>query len=96
MNVCIEFEAELRQLAGTDRITADLPEGSSVHSALQSAASASDSQITSRIFDEDGELRPSLLIFVNDQPLGPGPGPGTRQPLQDGDRILLLPPISGG
>ncbi|GAB5444301.1 MAG: MoaD/ThiS family protein [Fuerstiella sp.] len=94
MNVVVEFEAELRTLAGTEQRSVAMSTTATVLSTLQAAVQESDDALRSRIFADDGQLRSSLLIFVNDQPLPAGTGAATE--LADGDHLLLLPPISGG
>jgi molybdopterin converting factor small subunit len=39
-------------------------------------------------------VRRSLLLFVGDRPVRPDEA--AQLPLKDNDRVVLLPPISGG
>ena len=50
--------------------------------------------IRAHIFDKDGNLRRHINLFVNDANIRDLQGQET--PLQDNDRIILLPSISGG
>ncbi len=94
MKVAIQFEAQLRQVAGTGNVDIDAPEGSSVLTALQKVASSGYDGLRDRIFSEEGLLQASVLVFVNDQPV---PSQSTNDHvLNAGDTVLLLPPISGG
>jgi molybdopterin converting factor small subunit len=50
--------------------------------------------LRSHLFGEQGELRPYINLFVNDQDVRQLHGEGT--PLSDGDRLMILPSIAGG
>lgn len=46
------------------------------------------------VSDEQGRLRPHLALFVNDEARRVGVAFST--PLQPGDRVTILPAVSGG
>ncbi|HIE97769.1 MAG: MoaD/ThiS family protein [Fuerstiella sp.] len=94
MKVAIQFEAQLRQVAGTGNVDIDVPEGSSVLTALQQVAASSNEGLRDRVFSQKGILQASVLVFVNDQPV-PSQSANAHV-LSAGDTVLLLPPISGG
>ena len=81
MNVRVRLFASLREKAGCDRRSVDLPDGASVEEAW------------SRLAQEQPQLaahRASLTVAVNRRyaPFD------TR--LQDGDEVAFIPPVSGG
>jgi len=94
MKVAIQFEAQLRQVAGTGNVDIDVPEGINLLSALKQIASSSNEGLRERLLTEEGELQASVLVFVNDQPV-PSQSADVHG-LNADDTILLLPPISGG
>jgi len=93
MNVTIVYEAQLREVAGQSQAVIDAAGLGSLAALLQHVATRNES-LRSRLLDEKGDLLPSLLIFLNEQPVQHGVA--AAQPLADGDTVLLLPPISGG
>ncbi|PWH18989.1 MAG: molybdopterin synthase sulfur carrier subunit [Anaerolineae bacterium] len=46
------------------------------------------------IFNENGELRPFVNLFIGEENINDLQG--TTTPVKDGDRILLIPSIAGG
>ena len=46
------------------------------------------------IFNEDGELRPFVNLFIGENNINDLQG--THTPVKDDDRILLIPSIAGG
>lgn len=93
MEITIQFEAQLRQVAGVDERTVETTEGSSVLHVLQDVT-ATAKPLRERILNDEGRVQPSLLLFVNDIPVAADTAENVV--LKDGDRVLLLPPISGG
>lgn len=94
MKVNVQFEAQLRQVAGADSTELDLPEESDLLTALRQAAESGGKELQDRLLTPQGSVQSALLVFVNDQPV---PASALEsQPLRDGDSVLLLPPISGG
>jgi molybdopterin converting factor small subunit len=94
MKVAIQFEAQLRQVAGTGNVDIDVPAGSNVLTALQQVVSTGSDGLRDRVFTSEGALQASVLVFVNDQPV-PSQSANDHV-LSAGDTVLLLPPISGG
>ena len=94
MNINLQLEAQLREAAGVQQETVEVAEGSNVVDAVSALAKQYADAIGNRLLAESGELQKGLLIFVNDQPISSATA--TRQTLNDGDTVLLCPPISGG
>lgn len=92
MKIDIEFEAQLREVAGQQRTTVELLDGQRLSHAIQSATEESDA-LRNRLLTPNGDMQPSVLVFINDQPVSV---PAEDCTLNDGDTVLLLPPISGG
>lgn len=46
------------------------------------------------LYNEDGELRPYVNLFVNDQDVRTLDGEQT--PIKEGDTLMILPSIAGG
>jgi molybdopterin converting factor small subunit len=94
MKVAIQFEAQLRQVAGSGNVEIDVPDGGNLLKALQQVASSGSDELRDRLFTAEGTVQPSVLVFVNDQPVSSQFA--NVHVLNAGDTILLLPPISGG
>jgi molybdopterin converting factor small subunit len=60
--------------------------------ALKELAELYEEQFARILFDEDGALRPSVMVLVNDAPVNREALPN----LNAGDRVALLPAIAGG
>lgn len=93
MKVTIVYEAQLREVAGQSEAVMDATGLASLAALLQHVAAQNES-LRPRLLDEHGDLLPSLLVFLNEQPVEHGRV--AAHPLADGDTVLLLPPISGG
>lgn len=94
MKVAIQFEAQLRQVAGAGNVDIDVPEDSNLLTALEQFTSSANNELHGRLFTKQGMLQTSVLVFVNDQPVPTQTA--NSHLLKADDRILLLPPISGG
>lgn len=93
MQITVQFEAQLRQVAGLNERTVDVTDDCSLLHLLQDATLTTEA-LRARVLSDDGQVQPSLLLFVNDVPVPAGAAQSVV--LKDGDRVLLLPPISGG
>ena len=94
MQIQLQFEAQLRQAAGCDRQNLDLADSAVVLDAVQQAAESGSDSLRSRLLSSDGKLQAGILVFVNEHPVQASQV--NTHLLQDGDVVLLLPPISGG
>jgi adenylyltransferase/sulfurtransferase len=50
--------------------------------------------LRTHLFSEEGELRPFVNLFLNEEDVRHLQGQET--PLQDGDKLMILPSIAGG
>lgn len=94
MQITVQFEAQLRHVAGTGNAVVTLPDGSSVEEALRAIASQFGMPLGERLITADGTPQQSVLLFVNDKPVAHSAV--RKQRVNAGDVLLLYPPISGG
>ncbi len=94
MTIHIQFEAQLRTVAGRTHLALDVPDGGSLADALRLAGTEQIPALKAHLLSGAGGVRGSLLMFVGDRPVRADEA--ARLALKDGDRIVLLPPISGG
>lgn len=94
MKIHVQFEAQLRQAAGLDQEETAVDDGCSLQQALQQLADSHGDALSSRLLTADRAVQPSVLIFVNSQAVSAAAS--ESHVLQDGDEVLLCPPISGG
>lgn len=92
MKIDIEFEAQLREVAGQQRTSVELLDGQSLSHAIQ-VVTENSAPLRDRLLTPTGDMQPSVMVFINEQPVSVAAGGRT---LNDGDTVLLLPPISGG
>ena len=94
MKVRIQFEAQLRQVAGYSEAEIDMPAEATVLDALKQQTSGDASELRGRMFSSEGGLLSTILLFLNDQAVPVDQAATTV--LSDGSTVLVLPPISGG
>lgn len=81
MNITVELNGVLRRLAGAERMTLTLPDGATLDSAL--------AQVEAQVPEAADVLAASACA------MGAALVPRSSV-LNDGDAVVLLPPISGG
>ncbi len=91
MKITVQFLGQARQLAESDRVTVEVPEGTSVD-ALLPGLTAEASERLLAVLVEDQKLHRSVIAILNDEAIDPS----DQDLLQDGDELSLLPPMSGG
>ena len=94
MKVNFQFEAQLRQIAGVSQTELELESGAGLRAALDRLTSTGFDELRSRIFDDNGDLQSTILLFVNDEAIPTEMAESTT--LQENSTVLVLPPISGG
>lgn len=92
MKVTLSYHAQVRQAAGTESESIELPEGADVLAALRTAAAAHGEPFRALVLAESGDPRPSILLLVNAVPVGRG----QPRPLAGGDEVDVFSPVSGG
>lgn len=93
MNVTVEVSFSFKSDLGEDRVTLKLDDGSSVLSALRALVSLHP-QVSSRIFERTGEVRPYINVLKNGGNVRFQRGFDTI--LQHGDHLTIIPPVGGG
>jgi molybdopterin converting factor small subunit len=80
---------------GGDRLELALPDGAGVSvTAALHALGARRPGVFARWCDDQGRIRPSLGVFVNNEHVRYRDGLETQ--LRDGDEVYVIPTISGG
>ena len=92
MNVTIEYAAQIKRAAGVASEQVTLDDDATLRAAVQAAIERHDESFRSVLLNADGDIHPSILVFVGEEQVRPDADPS----LNDGDRITLLSPISGG
>ena len=93
MKVDVQFEAQLRQAAGTGSLVLQLAEPATISEVLMHSEIQTRSELTARLLNSEQQLHSSVLVFINEQPVQTD---AASHRLQDGDSLLFLPPIAGG
>lgn len=93
MKISIELGAQLREVFGQQYATVEVSNGQTLLHAIQAAVIQS-GNLRDRLLGASGDLLNSVMVFVNDQPVVTNLA--GDHVLNDGDLVLLLPPISGG
>lgn len=81
MNVTVRFFAMFREQLGTGERTIDIPDGSTASDGYDAALADAPAL---------HGLAGSVMLMVNEEYVG------TDHPLQDGDELAIIPPVSGG
>ena len=81
MFVTIRLFAGLREIAGSPELTRDLPQGATIETAWN---------LLAREFPALSAHKPSVSCAVNEEYAR------MTTPLNDGDEVAFLPPVSGG
>lgn len=92
MYVVLNYMGQLRQLAGTESERKEYSEPVSLLEVLRDAAGGHDPRFAKILFTDEGELRRSVMVLVNEATVSKDPLPS----LSDGDEVTLLTPIAGG
>jgi molybdopterin synthase sulfur carrier subunit len=83
----------LRELAGERDIEVALPDGAVVRDILNRLGELQPI-LAERLLDEDGNIPPSVNVFVNGRDIRDLSGLDT--PVTPGDEVTILPPAAGG
>jgi molybdopterin converting factor small subunit len=92
MKVTVEYRAHARQASGTAAETVELAEPCSIQELLMRLAERHGEPMRRMVLGSDGMPHPAMLLFLGDQQVRAD----SRQPLEDGDVLVMLPPIAGG
>ena len=92
MTVTVYFTAHLKAAAGSALQTFDLEPGGTLADCLSLVCDRATDTLRTLIVDEQGELRPSIILCVNDEQTSLA----DPTPLADNSEITFLAAISGG
>jgi molybdopterin converting factor small subunit len=91
--VVFELAGPLRQHAGgADAVEVEVPDGASVTDALDALARAHPA-VERRVRDDEGRVRPHVNLFAGGDLVR---GAEDTTALRQGERLVLLPAVSGG
>jgi MoaD family protein len=93
MKLRVQYTAQLRTAVGRPEDEVDLPVGSNLAGLIDQLSQRLDG-VASRLIAPAGRLDRNLLVVVNGHAIAWPDALATE--LQDGDVVLLLPPIAGG
>lgn len=96
VNVSIRFFAAFRELIGKKEIKLELggQENHTVLGAIEKLIENRGNAIRIRLFDDDGNLRKGVQIFLNGRKIHISNKMET--PIKNNDRIAILPTVGGG
>jgi molybdopterin converting factor small subunit len=92
MNIRVDYAAQVKLAAGVASEKVELKEGTSLKDLLMQLAMQRGDGFRKLLFGEDGGIRSSILLSVNDEQVFVGDAPA----LQAGDVVAVLSPMSGG
>jgi len=94
VRVTTRFYAFLRESVGKEHETLELDEGATVSDFLRVIGERYRDALGRLVFEEGARLRKGFAIALNGVSIRPEAWAETR--LNDGDVIVILPPIAGG
>lgn len=92
MNITVQFEAQVRRAAGTASASVALGDGATIGELLRTIAETANDPVRRILVDDSGEVRSTVLIFLNDVHV---PSGSVRR-LTAADSVTITSPISGG
>lgn len=88
MKVTFSYFAQIRQAAGTESETVEVPDCTTALAVLQTVDHGG--EFHSLLFDESGALRSVILLIVNEGVTA------SDTVLEDGDHVQVFSPVAGG
>ena len=92
MKITLNYFGQLRHHAGCESESRSIADGCSLSDALREVAADHGPEFSVILLDDSGELRPSVMLLVNDTPVDKAALPA----LSNGDAVSVLPAIAGG
>lgn len=92
MNISIEYFGQLQHIAGVKGESVELADGTDVKTLVAQLAERWGERFKDFVFGEDGQLRRSIPVVVNDRQIAYG----EEVQLKDGAKVMILSPIAGG
>ena len=91
MRVTVEYFGPAREAAGVSREPIDCDSSHSAFELIARVATERGGRLAALLL-HDGQLSKSIVFAVNDRQVSAG----DSAPLQEGDVISVIPPVSGG
>ena len=89
----VRLYASLREVAGERDIEVALPDGATTHDLINRLVELRP-VLAQRLLDQDGNIPPSVNVFVNGRDIRDLSGLDT--PVTPDDEVTILPPAAGG
>lgn len=94
MKLLVEYTGQLRTAVGRSQDRIELPDGTTVAALLAQLSHFIGESARPHLLTSAGTMQPCLLVAINDTACAARQAASTI--LQDGDSVVLLPPIAGG
>ena len=94
MKVIFKFFTRLREMTGKKEEEIVLPKSVTIEEALKRVSEKHSHQFRNYLYDENERVQSHLLFLVNGRSITDLHGFKTK--LKDGDKVAILPPMSGG
>jgi len=92
MDVRVDYIAQVKNAAGVAHEFFPVDDSVRIMDLLRGLAGRHGAEFQSLVFDDTGNVRPSILVAVNDEQVMPD----AAVPLHLGDSVAILSPMSGG
>lgn len=95
MNVKVRTILALKKIIGSGEVDLTIPEGSTLEEVIATLVNRAGDELTSQLYEpKSNTLRPYIRLMVNGRDIAFLNRMETV--LQNGDEVLILPPVSGG
>lgn len=92
MKISVEYFGQLQHITGIRNESVEVADGVDVTSLISQLAVNYGDRFRDFVLNEDGNLRKSIPIVINDRQIAYG----ETVLFQDGTRVMILSPIAGG
>jgi molybdopterin converting factor small subunit len=92
VKVTVEYAAQVKKAAGIASESLDVDEQTTAQDIVRQVARAHGAGLSDLILNGDGDLHPSILLFVGDDQVAWS----LPVSLRDRDVVTILSPVSGG
>jgi MoaD family protein len=92
-SVKVKYLAPICDIAGTYRETLSLDDGATTMDLIGTICRKYGKPVVELFYDAEREFRPMFIILRNTRPMERFE---LDEPLEEGDRVVFVPPIAGG
>jgi len=92
VKIALSYFAQVRQAAGTEAETLNLPDGSDLAAVIAEVVNLHGDELKALVLDDDGNVRPSILLLLNGAPVSRGTSPT----LGEGSSVSIFSAVAGG